>query len=128
MSGVSFIRTLLEHATSRRSLSTVMHSLGWLITALLGGIAACLYLKSPEWLLMLLAGLISVSVLVYLTMYIFFASKSPDALRSETFFLTKMAIEKSMRGDSVTGLIDPNLVAGVRTLAAPSVEPPEEKK
>lgn len=41
---------------------------------------------------------------IYLGAYIYFMFKNPDALRSETFTLRKMAIEKSLHGDDLTGL------------------------
>jgi hypothetical protein len=47
-------------------------------------------------------------VLAYLFAYFFLLVKDRDALRSERFQLSKMAIERSIVGDSIEGFIDPD--------------------
>lgn len=129
MPNVDFVRAFLEQAFARHSRSTVMNPLAWLIAVLLAGVSACVVSHSPQWLLILLGVFLSASVLIFLSLFIYFAFKSPDLLRSEKFYLTKMAIEKSVRGDNLTGLVDPNIEAGVKVLrAAPTVPPQEGEK
>ena len=46
------------------------------------------------------------SVSIYLLSYVYYALKNPDALRSERFTLSKMAIEKNLIGDDKAGLLE----------------------
>src|SRR2546421_9756017 len=105
MPNIEMIRALFEQAFARQSRSTVMNPLAWLIAVLLAGLSGAVISHAPEWLLAILGGFLSVSIVIFLGLYLFFAFKSPDLLRSEKFYLTKMAIEKSIRGDNITGLI-----------------------
>lgn len=52
---------------------------------------------------------------MYLTSYGFFAIKNPDSLRSEKYNLSKMALERSITGDTL---------AGFSELDSDSVRPP----
>jgi len=47
---------------------------------------------------------------VFLGAYVYLLLKQPDALRSEQFTLSKLAIEKGMVGDSVAGMHDPRVI------------------
>ncbi len=65
------------------------------------------------------------SMLLYLVAYVFFALTDKDALRSEKFFLQKMAIEKGFIGDDLTGyikVIEPPLGRPAAELPEPSKE------
>lgn len=42
-------------------------------------------------------------VVAYMAAYFILLFKNPDALRSERFTLSKMALEKSVTGDSLAG-------------------------
>ena len=46
---------------------------------------------------------------VTLGAYIYLLIADRDALRSETFSLSKLAIEKGLVGDNISGLIQPSL-------------------
>lgn len=46
-----------------------------------------------------------VSVALYLVAYIYFALTDKDALRSEKFYLHKMALQKGFVGDDSSGYI-----------------------
>jgi len=77
----------------------------------------------PGWLLVLLGVLLTLSVSLYLGSYVYFALTSPDALRSERFTLSKMALEKNLIGDSRAGLIGIDEMQTSQQLAAlPSPE------
>jgi hypothetical protein len=64
------------------------------------------YWGAPGWALISLAGFLGVTVATYLISYVIYAIKNPDALRSEKYTLSKMAIEKNLIGDSTAGLIE----------------------
>ncbi len=46
-----------------------------------------------------------------LSAYFYFMVNDPDALRSESFKLSKMALEKGKMGDSIVGLVDVNALS-----------------
>ena len=45
----------------------------------------------------------AVAIVLYLIAYIYFAFKNPDELRSESYSIQKLAIEKGFIGDSISG-------------------------
>jgi hypothetical protein len=51
-----------------------------------------------------MAALLGMTVCIFLAFYMYFAVKNPDALRSEKYTLSKMAIEKNLIGDDKVGL------------------------
>lgn len=101
-----------------------MTPLGWLVFILMLGIGVCLQLGAPPWLLYVASGLFVAAVFVYLGAFVFFSLRNPDALRSERFSISKMAIEKSIRGDNISGLIDPSLVSDEVVLPTAISPPP----
>lgn len=123
---VDIIQAFLQQAAAKGARSTVVNPLGWLIAILFAGISAALYLKSPNWLLILITVFLSLTIIAYLVSYGYFALKSPDSLRSERFTISKMIIEKSIKGDSLTGLIDPSLQVETPLLPNASEKPDEE--
>ena len=70
--------------------------------------------------------LLGLDVLIYFIAYCYFMVKSPDALRSEKFTLSKLAIERSVIGDNLTGFIDPgnNKAALEIPASTPKVDEP----
>jgi thiol:disulfide interchange protein len=123
---VDIVQAFLQQAAAKGAKSTVLNPLAWLIVILFAGISGGLYLKSPAWLLILIAVFLSLSVGAYLVSYGYFALKSPDSLRSERFTISKMVIEKSIKGDSLVGLIDPSLQVDMPLLPTTSKKPEEE--
>jgi len=89
------------------SRSTAITPLQWMMFILVSGILGLIRLSAPVWLLWIFGILIVLVFLLYAAMYIYFASKNPNALRSEKFELSKMAMERGLIGDSETGLSKP---------------------
>jgi hypothetical protein len=106
MPAPELIRAFLSQATASGARSTALQPLGWLAGILIVGLAIVPFRNAPSWLLILLAGLLVCCVVLYLLSYIYFAFKNPDALRSETFTLSKMALEKNLIGDNRVGLLE----------------------
>jgi hypothetical protein len=50
---------------------------------------------------------IAMVLMVFLVAYGYLLLKNPDALRSENFTLSKLAIEKGLVGDNISGLHQP---------------------
>lgn len=58
---------------------------------------------------------------LYLGAYLYFMFTDKDALRSETYSIQKLAIERGLRGDDLTGVITLDTEQDVRRLdVAPS--------
>lgn len=106
MPSPDIIRAFLSQASSSGSRSTALQPLGWLCGILTSGLVIAASWRVPEWALISLTSLLCVTVTIYLMSYIFYAIKNPDALRSEKYTLSKMAIEKNLIGDDKTGLIE----------------------
>lgn len=88
--------------------SSVLRPLQWLIGLLIAGLGVVLGLEGRDALVVLFGVLLSIAFLAFLVAYFAFAWKDPDALRSESYSLNKMAIERGMVGDSETPLsLDP---------------------
>lgn len=92
-------------AAAQGSRSTVLRPLGWLasicVAAILGGVG----FGAPVWLIILLAILFGFSVAFYLAAYAYcLLTGKTELLRSETYSIQKLAIEKGFVGDSLTGV------------------------
>lgn len=90
------------------SKSTVLTELRWFVATVFSAFLIALKIDAAPWVLYLMAVILGLICIVYLAGYIFFAFRSPDYLRSEKFTLSKMAIERSITGDNISGLIDPD--------------------
>ena len=47
---------------------------------------------------------IALAPLLFFAAYVYFGKTNPDALRSESYSLTKLAIQNRLMGDSLTGV------------------------
>jgi hypothetical protein len=109
MSGMSpspeLVKAFLEQATEQGSRSTVLKPLGWmmamLIAATISGFGFC-----PVWVGIIFATFAALTMCLYLFAYIFFMFKDKDALRSETYSIQKLAIEKGFVGDDMHGVLE----------------------
>jgi len=101
------MRSLMSRADARGARSTALHALQWALALLLAAIPPLVYVKAPEWLLILLIGAVALVLLVFLASYVYLLLHNPDALRSEQFSLSKMALEKGLIGDDLSGLAEP---------------------
>ncbi|MDP0271482.1 hypothetical protein Q7267_10660 [Glaesserella parasuis] len=88
--------------------SNVIVSLLWLFFLTLGSTVTYAIWVDKEILLYFFIGALSVELLSIIVAYFIFAFKDPDCLRSETYTLSKLAIEKGQVGDNQTGLLEPN--------------------
>lgn len=101
-----FWRQLFEQAQARGSKGTVISPLIWLVTALLAAVPANAAAGGPQWVIGVILGLVALVVVAILVAYAFYSRVDSDALRSEKFTLTKLAIEQSVKGDDVVGLVE----------------------
>ncbi len=112
----------MQQATVSGSRSTVLQPLLWLTGILASGLLVAGYYGLPYWVLVIFAVPLGLSFLFALFFYALFAFKNPDLLRSERYSLSKMALEKTLIGDSSAGLTE---VFDVRNAIA--VEPGTEE-
>ena len=129
MPGVDSITQLLRKSAAGGSKSTVLNPLAWLVAIEFAGLAASLKYGAPEWVIQVIVGLLVLSAVVYVAAYVFFGLTNSDALRSERFFLSKLAIEKSARGDNLVGLLEPGTFVEENLLPnVPAAPTPTEKQ
>jgi hypothetical protein len=100
------IQILLRQASTSGSRSTALNPLAWLFGLTLSGLIIGAIEHVTSWILILLGIASTFAFLAYLVAYFYLLSKDRDALRSERFTLSKIAMDKSIRGDSLTGFID----------------------
>ena len=112
------LQSFFSQANARGARSTALHALQWTIGLFLSAMALLVVGGAPTWLLIGVCVALSLVLLVFLGSYLYLLFSNPDALRSEHFSLSKMAIEKGLVGDNVSGLVDPITIedAGVRRI------------
>ncbi|HPQ43898.1 MAG TPA: hypothetical protein PKZ42_06675 [Syntrophales bacterium] len=102
----NIIHSFFSEASAKGARSTALHALQWVIAMLLTSIPITAIAGAPSWILIGIASALAVVLTTFLGAYIYFLIKSPDALRSESYTLSKMAIERGLVGDNLTGLRD----------------------
>lgn len=99
-------RSLLDSATDRPSRSNALNPLAWLAAMLLSTTLISFYLNLPVWTTYAFTSLTVFVVLVYIGAYLYLLCVDRDALRSEKYSIDKLAIEKGVFGDNLTGQIE----------------------
>jgi len=104
MQPLSLIKPFLQQASEQGSRSTVLRPLSWMLSICLAATIAMVGVHAPTWLLVLFAVFSAATAAIYLGSYIFCLKRDRDALRSETYSIQRLAIEKGFVGDSASGL------------------------
>lgn len=112
MPGIGLIRAFLEQATAKGTRATVMKPIGWMMALLISATLTAYYLKVPNWIGVTFAVFAGLTMLLYLLSYTYCLFTDKDALRSETYSIQKLAIEKGFVGDDLTGRLKPAVPAG----------------
>ncbi len=108
----NFMHGFFSEASAKGARSTALHALQWVIAMLLTSIPVTSITGAPSWLLIGLSIALGVILVTFVCAYIYFLIKSPDALRSESYTLSKMAIERGLVGDNLSGLRDEKAIEG----------------
>jgi hypothetical protein len=94
-----------------------LKSLTWLISVLLAALLTAASLQLPSWITVGLFITLAINILLVMFSFGYCLFNDRDALRSESFSIKKMAIEKGIYGDSITGVLkspvdtdEPNLL------------------
>ncbi|MEP0712984.1 hypothetical protein [Algoriphagus sp.] len=98
-------RELFQRSDASGSRSTILKPLTWFLSAIIGGFLLAIKMESHSWILVLFAIIIVMTISIFFFAYIYCLFKDRDALRSEKYSIQKMAIEKGLVGDNLTGLI-----------------------
>ena len=127
MSGIELFRSFLQQATAQGSRSTALNPLGWALGIVLSALLLAARISNlPTWVIPVLGSSAGVIVVAYVVAYFILLFKNPDALRSERFTLSKLAIEKSVTGDSLRGFTA--LGIGDEKVLSESVEITEQRE
>lgn len=106
MTGVNIIQGFLQQATATGSKSTVLKPLGWAIAICISAMLSAAFFKLASWMIIFFAILTGLLIILYFFSYIYCLCKDRDALRSESYSIQKMAIEKGMVGDDTSGVFE----------------------
>jgi hypothetical protein len=98
--------SLLRQGTVQGSKSTAITPLTWALAIMMAGLVGGLKTGLPDSVIYVLCGCLVLLVLGLLGAYAYFARNNPDALRTERYTLTKLAIERRLRGDDVVGITE----------------------
>jgi|SRR5512135_485174 hypothetical protein len=101
-----FLRQLLDWADIGHSRTAVTNQLQWTMAISGGLLFLFLLAHAPVWLIALTGGLFALTGLTFLACFVYFARVDPDSLRSERYSIQKMAIEKGLVGDNLSGLFE----------------------
>lgn len=84
--------------------------------------------NAPLWLGVLFATFSGLTMTLYLCAYLYFMFTDKDALRSETYSIQKLAIERGLRGDDLHGVIQVDTDQDLKALesAASGTSEPEQ--
>ena len=105
MPPIQLIKAFLEQATAQGSRSTVLRPLAWLVAICAGASLAAVEFHAPTWIIVLFGVSAGLGIALYLGSYIYcLATGKEDLLRSETYSMQKLAIEKGFVGDSLAGV------------------------
>jgi len=102
----NFIHSLFAESIARGTKSSALQTLLVAMGMLIIGLPLTIYVGAPSWLLICLFSALGIVLLTFIVAYIYFLKTNPDALRSESFTLKKMAMELGLVGDNITGLKD----------------------
>lgn len=122
MQSLDTFRDSLDKTLPLGTRSTALQPLAWLSGILTSGLVVAATSSAPTWVLICIASFFGLSVSVYLIIYVHFARKNPDALRSERYTLSKMAIEKDLIGDDKSGLKETDESDNARSRPSPPSE------
>lgn len=102
--GIDAIKELLQKSDASGSKSTILKPLTWFLSIIVTGILVLLRANAPSWLITFFSVIMALVVLLFLFVYVFCLFRDRDALRSEKFSIQKLAIEKGLYGDDLSGI------------------------
>jgi membrane protein YdbS with pleckstrin-like domain len=104
--GVFEFKELFERSDASGSRSTILKPLTWFLSVIITGLLLLIRLDGPEWIIIMFAVIICLTIVVFFFTYIYCLFNDKDTLRSEKYSIQKLAIEKGILGDNTTGIIN----------------------
>jgi hypothetical protein len=98
------IETFLQRADIGQSRTSALNPLQWMMVIVCFGLFLLIIAHAPAWVVIVLVVLLFALCLFFLHCFNYFMRHNPDALRSEKFVFSKLAIERGLVGDSLVGL------------------------
>ena len=124
---INIIKELLHKSDASGSRSTILKPLTWFISVIIVGIVLLLKFESPNWLIIMFSIIMGLSILVFFFAYVYCLFTDKDAIRSEKYSIQKLAIEKGLYGDNVSGIfVDNQLATSKETLEISNSEEGQE--
>lgn len=111
MPPLGVIRAFLEQAMAKGTRATVLKPIAWMMVISVSATLSSYYLSAPPWLGVLFAVFTCLTMALYLIAYTYCLFTDKDALRSETYSIQKLAIEKGFFGDDIVGELKPRKAA-----------------
>ncbi|MFC1224558.1 hypothetical protein ACFE6N_12160 [Pedobacter sp. BG31] len=100
-----FFQLLAQQSDASGSRSTILKSLTWFLALLFILLGAAMTAKADSYITIFIIVLISITSFVFLSAFVYCLFTDKDALRSESYSIKKMQIEKGIIGDSTTGIL-----------------------
>lgn len=100
------IKAFMQQANATGSKSTILKPLGWMMAICISATLTSTYFKSETYIVNIFLGFSILTMILYFTTYIYCLINDRDALRSETYSIQKMALEKGFVGDNMSGIKD----------------------
>ncbi|MCP1489360.1 hypothetical protein J3D48_005673 [Pseudomonas fluorescens] len=97
------MRDLLAQASSKGSKSTILKPLAWMLGICVTSTLTSAKLDLPPWITILFSIFAAITMFLYLIAYLYCLIKDRDALRSETYSIQKMVVERGFVGDDING-------------------------
>jgi len=82
-------KLLSDQANIGRSHSSVLNPLQWMTVILVSGLASFVFAHAPNWLIILMAVLLSSTFALFAVGFVYFMIREPGTLRSEMYALLK---------------------------------------
>ena len=101
------LEQFIRGATAKGARSSALHALQWVLGLLLAAVLASIVAGAEKWVLISIGAAIGLVLFTFLGAYIFLLRTDRDALRSENYAISKMAIDRGLIGDDLSGFIDP---------------------
>lgn len=96
---MNLLSELLTRSTADGSRTNALNHLQWMVAAFAVLLFIAAWGGTPDWLPRLFGGVLALLLICYLITHFYFMVRDPDALRSETFKIRKMQIERGIFGD-----------------------------
>ena len=101
---ISVLSTLKSQMSANANRTDILRPLTWLILILLVFILFLFKINADFRLLVASFLFVATIMIIFVMVYLICLFRMPDALRSESYSLQKMAIEQGFFGDNVSGI------------------------